>query len=304
MFCFHRHQSFKPNNIPSSFTPNHLLNNESQNGHPFIHPQLQQQQQLLSNKSPNHMLMSVPLSGVPSQLTKNFNNNQTVQTVNQSSQLHQTSSHFPGQLHPYLHSISQQSDKDKLNSLEKSQSLPPSVNLYINSPIILDNKRPKLNTEQNKSYNPLKIDTFYDLKKGGVYYPQVEAISPTNLEDKNGEHRNSRKDEILQSLEKLDRDIKQTESKISKARKQQKELEALTNSSNKQNQTENLEQNDLKQLSTTQQVYTENKKKAEESQRKLDNIRPLTIAVSLLIIWSYDFIELILNRYFFHPASL
>lgn len=154
-------------------------------------------------------------------------------------------------------------------------------NLYLNGPINLNNKRPKLNTEQNKPmfYNPLIIDTHYDSKRdGSTYVPQVEAISPTNLDEKNGENRIT-KDEILNSIGKLDRELQQTEDKISKCKKRQKELE-LTNSPSNGNQTENSDPSDLKQLSTTQQVYTENKEKAEQSQRKFDKIRPLTIAVS------------------------
>ena len=249
-----RQSPFKPNMGP--FASNHLPNsNESQNGHPFLHPQLQQQ--LLNSKSPNTSTVQLNQS----QLAKNFNSSQAMPQQ------------FSGQLHstyPY-----HQLDKEKLNSLDKSQ-LP--VNLYMNSPINLNNKRPKLNTE-TKSINQLMIDTmmYYESRKDG-YNPQVEAISPTNLDDKNGEHRNT-KEEILHSLEKLDRLIKKNESETSKKKRKQRELEALTNPSS-QHQAENLEPNDLKQLSITQQIYTENKKKADESQKQLDKIRPLTIAVS------------------------
>lgn len=161
--------------------------------------------------------------------------------------------------------------------------MPPS-SLYLNGPINLNNKRPKLNTEQNKLfYSPLIIDPYYDSKRdGSSYVPQVEAISPTNLDEKNGENRIT-KDEILNSIGKLDRELQQTEDKISKCKKRQKELE-LTNSPSTGAQTENLDPNDLKQLSTTQQVYTENKEKADESQKKFDKIRPLTIAVSSRMI--------------------
>lgn len=243
---------------------NQFSNNEiNQNGHHFLHHQLQQQQQqqqqlMSATKSPSANIQQQQ-SLNQSQLAKNFNN--------------QFPSNIHSTYHPYL-----QLDKEKLNSLDKS--LQPNNNLFFNGPINLNNKRPKLNTEQNKSFNALMIDPYYDLKKDfynpQVYNPEVEAISPTNLDDKNGD---SRKDEILNSIGKIDRQIQQATDKISKFKKRKGELEkSTTNSPNDINQIENLD--DLKQLSTTQQIYTENKQKADESHKKLDKIRPLTIAVS------------------------
>lgn len=220
-----------------------------------MHPQLQQQanylQQQQTNKSPTNQQLN------QNQFNKNFQNS------NQFNLPSNLSNNLSNNLHNNL---------SNSNNLSQLNSMP-----YYNSPISLNNKRPKLNTE-NK-FNPLNIDTYDNLKREN-YNPQVEAISPTNLDDKQSEQRRNTKDEILHNLDKIDREIKQTDGKITKLKKKQKELQALTNSSN--NQIENLDPNDLKQLSTTQQVYTENRKKAIESQKKLDKLRPLTIAVSEL----------------------
>lgn len=198
------------------------------------------QQQQHTNKSPTNQLNQ-------NQFNKNFQNSNQ---FNLSNNLHNNLSNS--------------------NNLSQFHSMS-----YLNSPISLNNKRPKLNTE-NK-FNPLNIDTYDNLKREN-YNPQVEAISPTNLDDKQSEQRRNTKDEILHNLEKFDREIQQTVGKISNLKKKQKEL---TESSN--NQIENLDPNDLKQLSLTQQVYTENRKKAIESQNKLDKLRPLTVAVSIYI---------------------
>lgn len=213
------------------------------------------------------------------QLNQQLNQSQLAKSFNSSQSGQYSAAGLPG-LHPTYHPYHQLAGKEKLASSHDKTPPPPPGALYLNGPINLNNKRPKLNTEQNKLfYSPLIIDPCYDSKRDGAsYVPQVEAISPTNLDEKNGEHRIT-KDEILNSIGKLDREIQQTEDKISKCKKRQKELE-LTNSPSTGAQSENLDPNDLKQLSTTQQVYTENKAKADESQRKFDKIRPLTIAVS------------------------
>ena len=223
---------------------------------------MHQQPQLLPSKSPS-VQPAQQLS--QSQLAKSFNSSQSSQFSGANLSLHSA-------YHPL--------DKEELAASSRDKMMPPG-HLYLNGPINLNNKRPKLNTEQNKPmfYNPLSIDTYYDSKRdGSTYVPQVEAISPTNLDEKNGEHRIT-KDEILTSIGKLDREIQQTKDKISKCKTRQKELE-LTNSPSSGSQNESTDPSDLKQLSTTQQVYTENKRKADESQKKFDKIRPLTIAVS------------------------
>ena len=263
----YRSQQLKVNNIPFQ---NHLPNSNesSQNGHPFLH-------------HPHHQLHQQPPPHLPSkspsvQPAQQLSQPQLAKSFNSS----QSSPFSATNLSPYP--TYHQLDKEKLNCRDKTL---PSGGLYLNGPINLNNKRPKLNTEQNKPmfYSPLMIDPYYDSKRdGSTYVPQVEAISPTNLDEKNGENRIT-KDEILTSIGKLDREIQQTEDKISKCKKRQKELE-LTNSPSNGSQTECTDASDLKQLSTTQQVYTENKEKADESQRKFDRIRPLTIAVSLLLI--------------------
>lgn len=135
------------------------------------------------------------------------------------------------------------------------------------------NKRPRLSSVQ-----PLLIDTnTVEIKKEPAYTVQVEAISPTPAEDTraDGSPVRTTKDDILQQIGQIDREITQTENQMSKLKKKQQELEALTNKTGKSSDlNEYLES---KQQSITQVIYFENK-------------------VSLLI-WFFWFLELFLTEF-------
>lgn len=117
------------------------------------------------------------------------------------------------------------------------------------------NKRPRLSSVQ-----PLLIDTnTVEIKKEPAYTVQVEAISPTPAEDTraDGSPVRTTKDDILQQIGQIDREITQTENQMSKLKKKQQELEALTNKTGKSSDlNEYLES---KQQSITQVIYFENK---------------------------------------------
>ena len=98
-----------------------------------------------------------------------------------------------------------------------------------------------------------------EIKKEPAYTVQVEAISPTPAEDTraDGSPVRTTKDDILQQISQIDREITQTENQMSKLKKKQQELEALTNKTGKSSDlNEYLES---KQQSITQVIYFENK---------------------------------------------
>lgn len=98
------------------------------------------------------------------------------------------------------------------------------------------------------------------VSKEPAYTPQVEAISPTPNEDWRQESSpvKTTKDDILQHINQIDREITQNENQMSKLKKRQQELEALTNKSSS-NFAESAELSESKQHSITQIIYSQNR---------------------------------------------
>ena len=108
----------------------------------------------------------------------------------------------------------------------------------------------------------------------GAYNPQVEAISPTLPDHVQQEDQAFRttKDELLQQISKVDREIAKTESQISILKKKQQELEESASKPSLKSEVE--EDNQPKHQSQAQKIYAENRKKAQNAHSELDALGP------------------------------
>lgn len=106
-----------------------------------------------------------------------------------------------------------------------------------------------------------------------MYVPQVEAISPT-LPDhiQQEEAFKTTKDELLQQIGKVDREIAKAESKISILKKKQQELEEIASKPAVKEEVEEVSQ--PKHQSLAQKIYAENRKKAQMAHSQLDTLGP------------------------------
>ncbi|XP_029663712.1 protein split ends-like isoform X2 [Formica exsecta] len=122
---------------------------------------------------------------------------------------------------------------------------------------------------------PLRIDTRPAV---GAYTPQTEAISPTLPEPNTQEDAlRSTKDELLQQIGKVDREIAKRENQLNMLRKRIKELEEAANKpleagGLKRNIEEQSQQ--PKHQSLAQKIYAENRRKAEEAHRLMEKLGP------------------------------
>ncbi|KAG8223441.1 hypothetical protein J437_LFUL008521 [Ladona fulva] len=110
--------------------------------------------------------------------------------------------------------------------------------------------------------------------KEPVYTPQVEAISPTLPSDSLQEDTTFRstKDELLQQITKVDREIAKAESQIQKLKKKQQELEEIASKPAVVKEEEEIAQ--PKHQSLAQKIYADNRKKAQEAHSLLDKLGP------------------------------
>ncbi|XP_026830889.1 uncharacterized protein LOC105284432 isoform X2 [Ooceraea biroi] len=125
---------------------------------------------------------------------------------------------------------------------------------------------------------PLRIDT-REQPAVGAYTPQTEAISPTLPEpntQEDAQYRSS-KDDLLQQIAKVDREISKRETQMNMLRKRLKELEEAANkpleaTGLKRHIEEQSQQ--PKHQSLAQKIYAENRRKAEEAHRLLERLGP------------------------------
>ncbi|XP_023222534.1 nuclear receptor corepressor 1-like [Centruroides sculpturatus] len=142
-------------------------------------------------------------------------------------------------------------------------------------------KRPRLCVEPKAPlHQPLVIDTrdMVEVKKEPAYTPQVEAISPTlptdELQQDLSPHRSS-KDELLQAINRIDREINQVETQTSKLKKRKQELEAEANKPPDTKQViQEISTSEPKQMSIAQIIYSENRKKAQQAHALLEKLGP------------------------------
>ncbi|GAB6028720.1 hypothetical protein CHUAL_004541 [Chamberlinius hualienensis] len=140
-------------------------------------------------------------------------------------------------------------------------------------------KRPRLtimgNEQKQDAHRMLGIDT--DIKREPAYNPQVEAISPTLPSDDyhqdSSPHRTSR-DDLLQQIGKVDREIVKIENQIAKLKKKQQELEmaAAKPDNDKHEPLDTGAQEITKHLSMAQEVYAENKVKSQRANQMLSKL--------------------------------
>ncbi|KRT86345.1 hypothetical protein AMK59_1175, partial [Oryctes borbonicus] len=129
----------------------------------------------------------------------------------------------------------------------------------------------KIRLQDHKDIQPLRIDT---RDQPGSYNPQVEAISPTlpdHIQQEDQAFRTT-KDELLQQIGKVDREIAKTESQITILRKKMQELEE--SASKPATKTEVEEDCQPKHQSLAQKIYAENRKKAQSAHATLDSLGP------------------------------
>nr|XP_022902723.1 uncharacterized protein LOC111415336 [Onthophagus taurus] len=129
----------------------------------------------------------------------------------------------------------------------------------------------KIRLQDHKDVQPLRIDT---REQSGVYNPQVEAISPTipdHIQQEDQLFRTT-KDELLQQISRVDRQISKAESEIIKLREKQTELEESAKKPKGKQKVE--EETQQKHQSLAQQIYAENRRKAQNAHSKLDALGP------------------------------
>ncbi|CAG7829944.1 unnamed protein product [Allacma fusca] len=135
-------------------------------------------------------------------------------------------------------------------------------------------KKLRLGTAKPDIHTPLLIDTDRT-RSGPAYNPQVEAISPTlpseSLRDESPLR--STKEELLQQIARVDREIAKTESQIAKLKKKKVELEQAATQPQKDTE-ENSNASDSIIRSLPQCIYTDNRKKALEAHQTLDKLGP------------------------------
>ncbi|ELU09203.1 hypothetical protein CAPTEDRAFT_73417, partial [Capitella teleta] len=99
------------------------------------------------------------------------------------------------------------------------------------------------------------------LQQESMYNPQVEAISPTLPSDDKDEK--SSKDELLQSINTMDREIAKLESQINKLQRTQQKLEFEAKKPPEEKSSTPEPSLDFRHHSIAQIIYAENRKKAE-----------------------------------------
>ncbi|XP_022241550.1 uncharacterized protein LOC106459370 isoform X2 [Limulus polyphemus] len=140
-------------------------------------------------------------------------------------------------------------------------------------------KRPRLAVEQKTPfYQPLLINTrdSSGIGKESVYTPQVEAISPTlPYEDSqlNQPPQRTSKDELLQVINRLDREIAQMQSQTTNLKKKQQELEMeASKPPDSKPHVQETSCSEPKQLSLAQLIYSDNRKKAQQAHGILEKL--------------------------------
>ncbi|KAK9874306.1 hypothetical protein WA026_002658 [Henosepilachna vigintioctopunctata] len=124
--------------------------------------------------------------------------------------------------------------------------------------------------EPKETIQPLRIDT---REQPGTYNPQVEAISPTFPENVQEDQAfRTTKDELIQQIGKVDREIAKAEAQILILKKKQQELEEVALRPQENNEVE--EDTQPKHQSMAQKIYAENRKKAASAHGILESLGP------------------------------
>ncbi|XP_054281476.1 uncharacterized protein LOC128999132 isoform X3 [Macrosteles quadrilineatus] len=135
-------------------------------------------------------------------------------------------------------------------------------------------KKIRLGEPKPELQQQLRIETRQE--PAPAYNPQVEAISPTGPSDNVVEDANFRstKDDLLQQISKVDREISKTESAILKLKKKEQELaEAACQPDEKKDEEEDRSQQP-KHQSLAQKIYAENRRKAQKAHLEMEKLGP------------------------------
>lgn len=158
---------------------------------------------------------------------------------------------------------------------------PPVVSVHTPSEMDVGQpiKRPRLAVEPKAPvHQPLLIDTRnVVIKKEPAYTPQTEAISPTlpSEEGRCDSPMRVLKENILNNINRLDKEINQVESQVTKLRKKMHELEVeASKPSVSKEDVKDVCPVESKQMSIAQIIYSENRSKAQESHCYLEKLGP------------------------------
>uniref|UniRef100_T1JIR2 SANT domain-containing protein n=1 Tax=Strigamia maritima TaxID=126957 RepID=T1JIR2_STRMM len=169
-------------------------------------------------------------------------------------------------------------DREQVASGLPSHLLPSISGHYESEQV---NKRPRLCMPDPKAdlRQPLRIDTqdVIEIKREPAYNPQVEAISPTLPGDDmrpDSIPMRSSKDDLLQQISKVDREIAKAESQISKLKKKQAELEMVAANPETKDKNSEKSVSEPKHQSIAQVIYADNRKKVQEDRENLAKLGP------------------------------
>ncbi|XP_078682123.1 uncharacterized protein LOC144916696 isoform X2 [Branchiostoma floridae x Branchiostoma belcheri] len=120
-----------------------------------------------------------------------------------------------------------------------------------------------------------------DHRRGSALVPKLEAVSPSRqpscVEEGGGKDSPSKlsKEELLQSMDRVDREIAKVEQQISKLQKKQGELEEKAAKPDEPEEVDALpEPKEPRHQSIVQIIYAENRKKAEAAHKILEGLGP------------------------------
>ncbi|XP_025090723.1 nuclear receptor corepressor 1-like isoform X5 [Pomacea canaliculata] len=131
-------------------------------------------------------------------------------------------------------------------------------------------KRPRL-SERPDLAQPLHVDV--EVKREPAYTPQVEAISPT-LPTEDSTNRQY-KEELLQSISKLEGEITSVEQQIQKLKKKERQLDAQASKGPEEKPASpEIPTTETKNQSIAQIIYAENRRKSEAAHKALDHLGP------------------------------
>ncbi|KAH3891850.1 hypothetical protein DPMN_015959, partial [Dreissena polymorpha] len=137
-------------------------------------------------------------------------------------------------------------------------------------------KRPRIAAERPDLTKPLTIDvTQAETKREPAYNPQVEAISPT-LPPEETQKVQKVKDELLQNISRIDKDINLVEQQIAMKQKKRQQQEEAASKQNEEVESDEAPETtiDTKNQSIAQIIYAENRRKAAEAHNILSKMGP------------------------------
>jgi len=277
-------QKYTNNNPNNSNNNNNNSNNSNSNSRNML-----SYEEKSKNISANSSQNQTALRNINNQPNMNLHQPNNLAAINQPSQLTPAiisaaasalSSMGIGPTHPHYAQLIQQQfqlhlhqnqlknfvnqSSEKKDLMAQKSAVPmgnPSPHAQILKPQIQQQISSQSSSGQNASTSTSSSST------SSSYVPQVEAISPTPEDHKENSNLQALKEKICSEIEKVEKDYASTQYQLDMLKKKQIELEKLQN---KPILDENADKtNRPKELTLAEQIYKENKKKAEESHREI-----------------------------------